>query len=124
MEHFVWCCVMICHTNLRDHFTIFLAVEHWVEWEMMNTPGGIDQMTHSYINEGATSELCPTLPWKGIWSSNNLNLYWARLTGPDGAVAKPLANGLVGTGFASQYQLNPERDFKGPIVMSLHLLSL
>ena len=29
------------------------------------------------------------------------------LTGPDGAVAMLLANGLVGTGFASQYRLQP-----------------
>ena len=28
-------------------------------------------------------------------------------TGPDGAVAKSSANGLVGTGFASRYQFQP-----------------
>ena len=31
-------------------------------------------------------------------------------TDPDGAVAKSSANGLVGTGFASQYQLIPKTD--------------
>ena len=34
---------------------------------------------------------------------------------PDGAVAISLANGLVGTGFASQYWLQPRVDFKGPV---------
>ena len=32
-------------------------------------------------------------------------------TGPDGAVAKSSVNGLVGTGFASQYQLQPRAGF-------------
>ena len=36
------------------------------------------------------------------------------LTGPNGAVAKFVANGLVGTGFASRYRLQPRVDFKRP----------
>ena len=32
-------------------------------------------------------------------------------TGPDGAVAMSSANGLVGTGFASWYQLQPRAGF-------------
>ena len=32
-------------------------------------------------------------------------------TGPDGAVANSLANGLVGTGIASQYRLQPRAGF-------------
>ena len=32
-------------------------------------------------------------------------------TGTNGAVAKSLANGLVGTGFASRYQLQPSLGF-------------
>ena len=32
-------------------------------------------------------------------------------TGPDGAVVMSSANGLVGTGFASWYQLQPRTDF-------------
>ena len=36
--------------------------------------------------------------------------YW-----PDDAVALLSANGLVGTGFASQYRPNPEQVFKGPM---------
>ena len=35
-------------------------------------------------------------------------------TGPDGAVATPSANGLVGTGFASQYQFQLRAGFKRP----------
>ena len=34
------------------------------------------------------------------------------VTGPDGAVAKSLPNGVICTGFASLYQ---ERGFKGPM---------
>ena len=32
-------------------------------------------------------------------------------TGPNGTVAKSLANGLVGKGFISQYQLEPRTGF-------------
>ena len=32
-------------------------------------------------------------------------------TGPNGAVAMSLANGLVGTGFTSQYRLQPRTGF-------------
>ena len=32
-------------------------------------------------------------------------------TGPNGAVAMSPANGLVGTGFASRYRLQPREDF-------------
>ena len=35
--------------------------------------------------------------------------------GPDGPVAKLSANGLVGTGFASRYRLQPIAGFKAPI---------
>ena len=36
-------------------------------------------------------------------------------TGPDGAVFMSSANGLVGTGFASQYRLQPRAFFKDPM---------
>ena len=36
-----------------------------------------------------------------------------REAGPDGAVATSSANGVVGTGFASRYRLNPDRVFIG-----------
>ena len=36
-------------------------------------------------------------------------------TGPDGTVAMSSANGVVGTGFASQYQLQPRAGFKNPM---------
>ena len=36
----------------------------------------------------------------------------------NGAVAMSSGNGLVGTGFASQYRLNTERGFKGPMGMA------
>ena len=35
----------------------------------------------------------------------------ALTTGPDGAVAVSSANGLVGTGFASRYRLQPRAGF-------------
>ena len=34
--------------------------------------------------------------------------------GPDGTVAMSLANGLVGTGFTSQYRLQPRAGFLRP----------
>ena len=41
--------------------------------------------------------------------------YW-KMTGPDGAVGKSKANGLVGTGFTSQYRLQLRAGFfKGPL---------
>ena len=36
-------------------------------------------------------------------------------TSPDGAVAMSLANGLVGTGIASRYRLQPRAGSKGPV---------
>ena len=41
--------------------------------------------------------------------------YFHGKTGLDGAVAMSSVNGLIGTGFASQYRLQPKRGFKGPI---------
>ena len=44
-----------------------------------------------------------------------LNKTETKNTGPDGSVVMASANGLVGTGFASRYQLQiPERVFKDP----------
>ena len=40
----------------------------------------------------------------------------ATITGPNGAVAISSANGLVGTGFASGYRIQPGRVFKDPMV--------
>ena len=38
-----------------------------------------------------------------------------KMTGLDGAVATSSANGLVGTGFTSQYRLQQRAGFKGPM---------
>ena len=37
------------------------------------------------------------------------------VTGPHGAVAMSSANGLVGTGIVSRYQLQSRAGFKGPM---------
>ena len=53
---------------------------------------------------------------KNTSCNNSLAVQKTRMmTGPDGAMAKSLANGLVGTGFVSRYRLQPIADFKGPM---------
>ena len=39
------------------------------------------------------------------------DIFYLLQTGPDGAVVMSLANGLVGTGFASWYRLQPRAGF-------------
>ena len=47
-----------------------------------------------------------------ITSASGVYIYMATVTSSlDGAVAKSSANGLVGTGFASRYQLQPRVGF-------------
>ena len=46
---------------------------------------------------------------------NTKSCFVLRLTSPDGVVAMTSANGLVGTGFASRYRLQPRTIFKHPM---------
>ena len=47
-----------------------------------------------------------------IWLTQSFGM--KTLTSSDGAVAMLMANGLVGTGFASRYRLQPRAGFERP----------
>ena len=58
-----------------------------------------------------TKFACNATSWQTVLLCNVERFHVQNMTGPNGAVAKSSINGLVGTGFTHQYQLQPRAGF-------------
>ena len=92
----------------QTYFPFMLGLCVYVVLYSCNACSGTDVILHLNVYLFVCSAI-----WKPVRSSSDINAITNTLdsTGPDGVVAQSSFNGLIGSGFASRYRLQPRGFF-------------